>query len=789
MEIYVDLRCLQDDNYARRGIGYHSSVLLGCRQDFLPSGSKLIGLIDSEMPPLATDLVSLVDETKTTFADAKLSEAAAFIELSPMTHDPNKAARLVGNPRVFSATIIYDFIPLDVPQRYLAHPPNAEKYATQLGWLPSYDHFFSISEYSARRLQEVFSIADSAIDVTGVALRPEFETAMQTRSVGIAKTGKQFPKKYVLCVAGGDKRKNVEVLLKAHAGLTQSASDLHLIIVGFYGQGQIREMVADYTSYGGKDSHLHIIHGIDDTVLSQLYHHAQVSACCSEIEGFSLPVIESIACGCPILVSDNAAHRELVHDDAAVFQPHDYVTLQKMLRNVLQGVTPRSALLEAQRTIPEQFSSAKVAERFWTPICRAIRQRNVRNRFSRASFFKPNRPRVAILSPFPPDASGVADYTRRTVQALGKMADVDVFTNATNPTPTAEVQNFFPISDLPYTSGFYDGVVAVVGNSHFHTEIIDLHNRFGGPCLIHDNRLAEFYNWIRGPEGFRELACKSLGRPISLEESQFWVHNPGSLPSPFFDELIPHAQPLIVHSRGIQDTVRSHYGIEAQYLPFCVYRDFPAATISKAKKHAARQRLGIAEDVLAMISLGIVSPTKGPRQCIEATSKARHSGLNAELYFVGSASGMENEIREWACEFGIEGKIHVCGDWVDSKKYTDFVIAADLAIQLRNHFFGGLSGAMLDCIASGLVTIANADLAEALESPASVLRISDSLVASEVAEQIIYAAQFLDLSDRLTADRESYLEAHSFEAYAVRFLNVLGLFDESNRDSEVRILA
>lgn len=788
MELYVDLRCLQDENYARRGVGYHSSVLLGCRHDFLPSGSKLIGLVDAEMPPLATDLSSLVDELKTTFATVKLSEATAFIELSPMTHDPNKVARLVGNPHVFSSTIVYDFIPLDVPQRYLANPSNAEKYATQLGWLPSYDHFFSISEYSARRLQEVFSIAGCAIDVTGVALRPTFESAMQTRSVGIAEPGKQFPKKYVLCVAGGDKRKNVDVLLKAHAGLTQSVSDLHLIIVGYYGDGQTREMIAEYKSHGGKESHLQVIHGIDDTILCQLYHHAQVSACCSEIEGFSLPVIESIACGCPILVSDNVAHRELVQDEAAVFQPHDYATLQRMLRNVLQGVTPRSALLESQRSIPEQFSLAKVAERFWTPICRAIRKQKVRTRFRSPSGFKSYKPKVAILSPFPPDASGVADYTRRTVQALGKLADVDVFTNAMDPTPTAEVQNFFPISDLPYTSGFYDGVVAVVGNSHFHAEIIDLHNRFGGPCLIHDNRLAEFYNWIRGPEGFRKLASKSLGRPISLEESQFWVHNPGSLPSPFFDELIPHAQPLIFHSRGIQDAVRSQYGIEAQYLPFCVYRDFPAATISKSKKHAARQRLGIAEDVLAMISLGIVSPTKGPRQCIEATSKARQSGLNAELYFVGSASGMENEIRQWAREFGVEGKIHICCDWVNSEKYTDFVIAADLAIQLRNHFFGGLSGAMLDCISSGLVTIANDDLAEALESPSSVLRISDSLLSSEVAEQIIYATRFLDLNDRLTAEREAYLEAHSFEAYAVRFLDILGLFEKSNRDSDVRIL-
>ena len=790
MEIYVDLRCLQDENYARRGVGYHSSVLLAKSRNFLPQGSSLIGLVDPEMPTLDADLVCLVDETKTTFCNAHPAKAAAFIELSPMTHDPNRVARLVGRPSIFSAAIIYDFIPLDVPERYLSQSSQAEKYAKQLAWLPSYNHFFAISDYSAGRLQDTFSVPKTSIDVTGVSLRPVFEEAMQSQDMRIGTLGRKYPEKYVLCVAGGDRRKNVQVLLRAHAGLAQSNNDLHLIIVGSYGEGQIREMIEEYVGFGGRASSLHLLRGIDDLELCQLYYHAQVSICCSEIEGFSLPVIEAIACGCPILVSDNAAHRELVRDESTIFNSQDHAVLQRMMRDVLQGVTPRRAILESQRHIPQRFTSKLVAERFWTPICREIRKRRF-SPLSRNSLScsLPTRPRLAILSPFPPDASGVADYTRRTVQSLGKIADVDVYTNATAPTRTPEVNNFFPISDLPYTSGLYDSVVAVVGNSHFHTEIIDHHNRFGGPCLIHDNRLAELYNWIRGPEGFRELASKPLGREVSLEESQFWVHNPGHLPSPFFDELIPHCQPLMVHSRGIQDAVRKKYGVEAEYLPFCVYRDFPAETLTPSAKQTARQRLGIAKNTLAIITLGIVSPTKGPRQCIEAIGLARSEGHNAELYFVGSASGMEEQIRDWAREYRVDGKIHMCGDWVDSNTYNDFVLAADVAIQLRNHFFGGLSGAMLDCIASGLVTVANDDLAEALESPEYVLRVSDAILGSEVATQINFAAKQLDLSHRLTAERDHYLDRHSFDAYAVRLLRTLGLSGESLHGSELRIRA
>jgi len=41
----------------------------------------------------------------------------------------------------------------------------------------------------------------------------------------------------------------------------------------------------------------------------------------------------------------------------------------------------------------------------------------------------------------------------------------------------------------------------------------------------------------------------------------------------FFDELFAKAQPLIVHSRGIQANLQGLSGYRAEYLPFCVYRE------------------------------------------------------------------------------------------------------------------------------------------------------------------------------------------------------------------------
>lgn len=71
-----------------------------------------------------------------------------------------------------------------------------------------------------------------------------------------------------------------------------------------------------------------------------------------------------------------------------------------------------------------------------------------------------------------------------------------------------------------------------------------------------------------------------------------------------------------------------------------------------------------------------------------------------------------------------------------TRKYETFLIASDFAIQLRTFGFGGLSGAVLDCISAGIPTVVNNDLAESTNSPDYILRINDHISALLIAENI-----------------------------------------------------
>ena len=769
MEIFADLRCFQDPCYAFRGVGYHSSTLLRAGRNFFPQDTKWIGLVDPSQPAIPAEYSDLVDDISDQRAPHASADKQLFIQCSPMTHDASRFSKFLCAPSVVSAALVYDFIPLDMSERYLSNAKSATDYLRNFAWLARHDLMFPISQYSANRLLDLIDVARRDVHVTGVALRPEFEAILSNSQPETDWSAKQRGD-YFLFVGGADRRKNLDVVLRAHAKLP-SHNKPALVVVGSYPTSFLDEALYQYKSHGGNPRNVQPRSDLTDSELAALYRDCLCMICSSEIEGFSLPPVEAICCGSAVLASRNEAHLELVPFEDATFDPHDHERLQELMNRAIHDDAWIQQLINRESGVAQRFLRDRVAYRFWGPITKQLRCL----RGSAIGSAVPRRKSLAILTPFPPDRSGVADYTQKAVEEIGKLVAVDIFCENPSPQPSPGVRHFHPLSDRPYTSGDYDQVLSVVGNSHFHTRIIEAQVTHGGPCLIHDNRLAELYNWWKGPEFFQNMASKSLGRNVSFAEAQEWVSDPGKLPSMFYDELIQKAKPLIVHSRGIQRHVKAQYGIDAQYLPFCVYRHFSDELLTADAKAAARRRLGIPSDTIAIISLGIVSSVKAPKQCIEALAGVRQRGINAHLYFVGSAAGQEDYVQELGVRFGVRDAVHLCGDWVDEQLYNDYVIAADMAIQLRTHFFGGLSGALLDCIASGLITVANDDLAEAMDAPNYVLRISDRLEPQEIARSIFAAVAERDFNARLNTQRSQYLEEHSFVTYAKQFVELLGL--------------
>lgn len=757
-DVIVDVRCLQDPRFAGRGIGRHSTALLEGARDQAGVG-RLIALHDPALPPLSGRTRAVFDMLRPTAATFTLDRPVWFVELSPMTHDPLFVARLLQHAAPLTAAVVYDFIPFDERAQYLSDPATRLDYHVALAWLARYDLFAPISRASGTRLRELIPAAETDVVVTGAPLDPLFE--------GFA--GGAAPR-HVLVVGGGDARKNVECAIRAHAACAaMQAARLRLVITGGYAAEQVARFRDDARAAGGDPALVDVPGHVDEAELARLYGAALAVVVPSRAEGFSLPVIEAMAAGVPAVGSRIPPHEELISDSELMFPPEAPAALGAILERLTEPGF-RAAAVAGQQAVWPRYRAAAVARRFWEALAARAARRTLP---PPAAVPGGRRPRIALATPLPPDRSGVADFTFTGCAALVARAELDIFTPTPLPRVPAGVRSVQPLSPLPYLSADYDRVVSVMGNSEFHLGIERLLTRYGGACVAHDSRMLGFYAILHGTPRACALAEAELRRPVSPTELAVWMADETQLPATLMGPVAGSAAPLFQHSRlAVRNTLRLP-GADARYLPFPLYRLFDAAALEPAARAAARERLGLQGIVIA--SFGFVHWTKAPAECIWAVSLLRGWGIDASLHFVGAAHMDLGPLRALLRETGMEAHVRLGDAYFGEAAYRDYLLAADLGLQLRSFANGAVSGALQDCIAAGLASVANADLAEAIEAPDYVLRVPDALSPVLIAEAL---AKLLDdgaNGHRHAAARLDYADAHSFARYTDRLFAALGL--------------
>ena len=119
---------------------------------------------------------------------------------------------------------------------------------------------------------------------------------------------------FVLCVSSIDPRKNFARLIEACQGLTGA----NLYIVGKYNRVFSQQMDLDTSS-----DNIRFLGRVSDEELVRLYNQAVCFVFPSLYEGFGLPPLEAMACGCPVLVSDIPVEHEVCGDAAQYFNPFE----------------------------------------------------------------------------------------------------------------------------------------------------------------------------------------------------------------------------------------------------------------------------------------------------------------------------------------------------------------------------------------------------------------------------------------------------------------------------------
>ena len=101
---------------------------------------------------------------------------------------------------------------------------------------------------------------------------------------------------------------------------------------------------------------------IADRDLPQLYAHAAAFVFPSHYEGFGMPVIEAMAAGCPVVISEAPALVEVASGAADVIGVDDVDGLVTTLERILGDADHRRTMAEPGRTRAADFSWRQTAE-------------------------------------------------------------------------------------------------------------------------------------------------------------------------------------------------------------------------------------------------------------------------------------------------------------------------------------------------------------------------------------------------------------------------------------------
>ena len=94
-----------------------------------------------------------------------------------------------------------------------------------------------------------------------------------------------------------------------------------------------------------------------------LYEHALALVFPSRYEGFGLPPIEAMMCGCPVIISDQPALVEVGGDATLGCGMDDVEGLARLMREVHDDASLRAKLAAAGKARAAQFTWAQTARR------------------------------------------------------------------------------------------------------------------------------------------------------------------------------------------------------------------------------------------------------------------------------------------------------------------------------------------------------------------------------------------------------------------------------------------
>jgi glycosyltransferase involved in cell wall biosynthesis len=205
------------------------------------------------------------------------------------------------------------------------------------------DHIITVSAFSKKEIVDVLQVPPSKITVIPCGVSEEFTSRpVVPKLLDVARVVGVRPP-FLLYVGNLKPHKNVSTLLRAFAKLRLANKICHsLLIVGDDPRWK-HELVEQCITLGIRDRAVFVPH-VSQSLLPSVYAAADMVVMPSTVEGFGLPVLESMASGTPVIASNAASLPEVAGSAALYFDPLDADELAAQIDQLVHDSDLRLAL-------------------------------------------------------------------------------------------------------------------------------------------------------------------------------------------------------------------------------------------------------------------------------------------------------------------------------------------------------------------------------------------------------------------------------------------------------------
>lgn len=210
------------------------------------------------------------------------------------------------------------------------------------------DGIVTPSEFTKSEINRFYPDLSVPIDPTLLGVDRTVFYPRTDNDVAALRTRLGIPGKYLLFVGTSDPRKNISGIIKAISALPE---EIRLVCTGWSGWDQtVNQEIEERVCFTGY---------LSDQELATLYSGARAFVYPSFYEGFGLPVLEAMACSCPVITSNVSSLPEVAGSAAILCDPADTQQLADAITAVYQSDDLYQKMAHASRQRAEYFSWEK----------------------------------------------------------------------------------------------------------------------------------------------------------------------------------------------------------------------------------------------------------------------------------------------------------------------------------------------------------------------------------------------------------------------------------------------